>query len=80
MPKIQIDGHIYDFTGYLQNHPGEKPQKDSSISNYANKDATERFNQCHNKKNRWEIARNVLEKARTDGEYQGLIYIGPSLN
>lgn len=78
MPIIQINGHLYDFTNYVINHPGEKPSSDVSIRNYSNKETTERFNQAHNKKGRWEVANTILDNARKNGQCDGLVYIGPA--
>lgn len=47
---ILIDGHIYDVTGFLSEHPGGQ----AIILKYAGNDASDAFHQVH--------ASNVLEE------------------
>ena len=74
MPTIvTIDGHQYDVTAFIPNHPGEK--KDRGIQKYNNQDITELFQHKHAKPNRQE-AFSLLENARKSGECQGIKYLG----
>jgi cytochrome b involved in lipid metabolism len=72
---LQIQGHRYDVTNFR--HPGEKPTKGISITNYYGQDATARFLACHAKPGRKEAAESLLAKARSQGEYEGIKYVGP---
>jgi len=73
---VTIDGHIYDVSGFLINHPGEKPQKGKTIIKYNNQDITKIFQDIHKKPSR-KFAHTILENARKNREFEGIKYIGP---
>lgn len=73
---VIIDGHQYDVTGFIPEHPGEKVAKGKSITKYPNQDITEIFKAIHAKPSRKEYAENILNQAREKGEFHGVKYLG----
>ena len=69
---VNIDGHRYDVTAFIPNHPGEK--ENHSITKYNGQDITELFKRKHNKPKRQE-AFQLLADARKNGECQGIKYL-----
>lgn len=74
---VIIEGHQYDITNFIPNHPGENEKKNRSIQNYNNQDITELFQRKHAKAKRQE-AFAILEEARKRGEFCGIKYLGPN--
>ena len=73
---ITVDGHLYDVTGFLINHPGEKPSKSKSIRNYSGQDISQIFTEIHDNKESRKGARFFLDEARSKGHSVGIIYLG----
>lgn len=74
---VTIDGHRYDVTAFIPNHPGEKPAKNVSLKKYPDQDITQLFAEIHDvKPARKEKARGYLDQARQLGEYNGIKYLG----
>lgn len=73
---VTIDGHQYDVEGFIPDHPGEKPQKNKSITKYPNQDITEVFKAAHAKAPRHDLAEKILTQARENGECDGVKYLG----
>jgi cytochrome b involved in lipid metabolism len=74
---ITIDGHRYNMRGFLASHPGEKKEKNRSISNHANRDISTLFAEIHDSKASRRDARVYLQKARELGNFNGIVYLGP---
>jgi len=70
MTTLTIEGHKYLVTTKFQ-HPGEGI-RDVYIRDYDGNDVTYQFDIHHFTNEPWEI----LEKARKNGEYQGVKYLG----
>jgi len=67
---ITIEGHSYDVSGYISQHPGEGI-RDVYLRSFNGKDKSEDFNYYHMTNDPWEI----LEKARELGEYKGIKFL-----
>lgn len=70
---VTIEGHKYDVTRFCSKHPGEGI-RGVYLHTYRNKDGTSDFDRYHMTNEPWEI----LERARNEGEYNGIVYIGKS--
>lgn len=78
---VTVDGHRYDVTAFIPNHPGEKPAKNSSLAKYPGYDISQLFAEIHDAKPaRKEKARGYLEQARQNGGANGIKHLGPVKN
>jgi cytochrome b involved in lipid metabolism len=78
---VTIEGHRYDVTAFIPNHPGEKPAKNVSLAKYPGQEISQLFTEIHDAKpGRKEKARGLLNQAREKGEYDGVKYLGPVSN
>jgi cytochrome b involved in lipid metabolism len=78
---VTIDGHRYDVTAFIPNHPGEKPAKNVSLAKYPDQEISQLFAEIHDHKPaRKEKARGLLDQARQNGEAHGIKHLGPIQN
>jgi cytochrome b involved in lipid metabolism len=79
MPLIvEINGHKYDASDFLPNHPGENPDgiPRRTISNYPDQDISKIFEMYHyHKPARKEKVLQILEECQRNGECKGLKFI-----
>jgi cytochrome b involved in lipid metabolism len=73
---VTLHHHRYDVTDFIKHHPGEKPDKNRSITNYVGQDISTIFDLYHAKPTRREKANSLLDYARELGEYHGIKYLG----
>jgi hypothetical protein len=68
---IIVEGHRYEVTSEFK-HPGEGI-RGMYLADFSGKDVSEDFERYHMTNEPWEI----LEKAREQRKYKGIIYLGP---
>jgi cytochrome b involved in lipid metabolism len=74
---VTIEGHRYDVTSFVPNHPGEKPAKNVSLGKYPDQEISQLFAEIHDHKSaRKEKARGLLDQARHNGDANGIKYLG----